>query len=163
MTNKCTLFCFADRPSGNMPVMKPFDALFIFIRHIQPLKMDLTEGSETSAKLNLTPWRHPKEHIQYLSSVYLITTPPHVSGFLVAHHQDVTMYICDNWHVLYVFVDCRRLNPEDIIHRNMSTFNKLNISWVLYFEGQWFNKWGDLKYKYRQPSLYAISLYALSQ
>jgi hypothetical protein len=25
--------------------------------------MDLTEGSETSAKLNLTPWRHPKEHI----------------------------------------------------------------------------------------------------
>jgi hypothetical protein len=27
------------------------------------LKMDLTQGSETSAKLNLTPWRHPKEHI----------------------------------------------------------------------------------------------------
>jgi hypothetical protein len=26
--------------------------------------MDLTEGSETSAKLNLTPWRHPQEHIQ---------------------------------------------------------------------------------------------------
>jgi hypothetical protein len=25
--------------------------------------MDLTEGSETSAKLNLTPWRHPIEHI----------------------------------------------------------------------------------------------------
>jgi hypothetical protein len=35
-----------------------------FIRHIVPLKMDLTEGSETSAKLNLTPWRHPKEHVQ---------------------------------------------------------------------------------------------------
>jgi hypothetical protein len=34
-----------------------------FIRHIEPLKMDLTDGSETSAKLNLTPWRHPKEHI----------------------------------------------------------------------------------------------------
>jgi hypothetical protein len=27
------------------------------------LKMDLTQGSETSAKPNLTPWRHPKEHI----------------------------------------------------------------------------------------------------
>jgi hypothetical protein len=26
--------------------------------------MDLTEGSKTSAKLNLMPWRHPKEHIQ---------------------------------------------------------------------------------------------------
>jgi hypothetical protein len=28
-----------------------------------PLKLDLTQGSETSAKPNLTPWRHPKEHI----------------------------------------------------------------------------------------------------
>jgi hypothetical protein len=26
--------------------------------------MDLTEGSETSAKLNLTPGKHPKENIQ---------------------------------------------------------------------------------------------------
>jgi hypothetical protein len=26
--------------------------------------MDLTEGSETSAKHNLTPGKHPKEHIQ---------------------------------------------------------------------------------------------------
>jgi hypothetical protein len=34
-----------------------------FIRHIVPLNMDLTEGSETSATLNLTPWRHPIEHI----------------------------------------------------------------------------------------------------
>jgi hypothetical protein len=28
------------------------------------LKMDLTEGSETSAKLNLTPGKYPKENIQ---------------------------------------------------------------------------------------------------
>jgi hypothetical protein len=34
---------------------------FLFI---QPLKMDLTEGSETSEKHNLTPGKHPKEHIQ---------------------------------------------------------------------------------------------------
>jgi hypothetical protein len=40
-----------------------FGTLFIFI-FIQPLKMDLTEGSETSAKHNLTPEKHPKEHIQ---------------------------------------------------------------------------------------------------
>jgi hypothetical protein len=31
---------------------------------IQPLKMDLTEGSETSAKLILTPGKYPKENIQ---------------------------------------------------------------------------------------------------
>jgi hypothetical protein len=31
---------------------------------IQPLKMDLTEGSETSAKFNLTLGKYPKENIQ---------------------------------------------------------------------------------------------------
>jgi hypothetical protein len=31
-----------------------------FILFIKPLKMDLTEGSETSAKLNLTPGGKPK-------------------------------------------------------------------------------------------------------
>jgi hypothetical protein len=35
-----------------------------FWRFIQPLKMDLTEGSETSAKLNQTPGKYPKENIQ---------------------------------------------------------------------------------------------------
>jgi hypothetical protein len=30
----------------------------------KPLKMYLTEGSETSAKLNLTPGKYPKENIQ---------------------------------------------------------------------------------------------------
>jgi hypothetical protein len=36
-----------------------------FILYIQPLKMELTEGSETSAQHNLTPGKYPKEHIQY--------------------------------------------------------------------------------------------------
>jgi hypothetical protein len=31
---------------------------------IQPLKIDLTEGTETSAKLNLTPGKYPKENVQ---------------------------------------------------------------------------------------------------
>jgi type II secretory pathway component PulF len=31
---------------------------------IQPLKMDLTEGSETSEKLNQMPGKYPKENIQ---------------------------------------------------------------------------------------------------
>jgi hypothetical protein len=30
----------------------------------QPLKMDLTDGSETSAQLILTPGKYPKESIQ---------------------------------------------------------------------------------------------------
>jgi hypothetical protein len=34
------------------------------ILFIKPLKMDLTEGSETSAKPNLTPGENPKENTQ---------------------------------------------------------------------------------------------------
>jgi hypothetical protein len=36
--------------------------IFTYFTRQQNL-MDLTQGSETSAKLNLTPWRHPIEHI----------------------------------------------------------------------------------------------------
>jgi hypothetical protein len=43
--------------------------------------------------------------MHYLSQVYSVTIPLHVSGLLVAHHQEVTMYICDNWYVLYVLID----------------------------------------------------------
>jgi hypothetical protein len=46
--------------------------------------------------------------MHYLFSVYSVTIPPHVLGLLVAHHQEVTMYICNNWYVLNVLVDCRR-------------------------------------------------------
>jgi hypothetical protein len=35
--------------------------------------------------------------VHYLSSVYSVTTPLHVSALLVADHQEVTMYICNNW------------------------------------------------------------------
>jgi hypothetical protein len=44
--------------------------------------------------------------MHYLSSVYSVTIRLHVSGLLVAHHKEVTMYICDNWYVLYALVDC---------------------------------------------------------
>jgi hypothetical protein len=45
----------------------------------------------------------------YLSSVYSINPyiPLHVSGLLVAHHQEETMYICNKWYVLYVLVECQ--------------------------------------------------------
>jgi hypothetical protein len=41
----------------------------------------------------------------YLSSVYSVTIPLHVSDLLVAHYQEITMYIC-KWYVLYVLVNC---------------------------------------------------------
>jgi hypothetical protein len=42
--------------------------------------------------------------MHYLSSLYWVTRPLHVSGLLIAHHQEEAMYICDNWYVLYVVV-----------------------------------------------------------
>jgi hypothetical protein len=45
--------------------------------------------------------------MHYLPSVYSVTIPLHVSGSLVAHHQEVTMYICNKWYVLYVSADCQ--------------------------------------------------------
>jgi hypothetical protein len=52
---------------------------------------------------NETSLRH------YLSSIYSVTIPQHVSGLLVAHHPEVTMYkyICNKWYVLYVLVYCQ--------------------------------------------------------
>jgi hypothetical protein len=41
----------------------------------------------------------------YVSSVYSFTVPLYVLGLLVARHQEVTMYICDNWDMLYVLAD----------------------------------------------------------
>jgi hypothetical protein len=37
---------------------------------------------------------------------YSVTVPLHVSGLLVAHNQELKMYICNSWYVLYVLVDC---------------------------------------------------------
>jgi hypothetical protein len=39
--------------------------------------------------------------MHYLSAVYSVFISLHVSGLLLVHHQEVTMYICDNWYVLY--------------------------------------------------------------
>jgi hypothetical protein len=44
----------------------------------------------------------------YLLSVYSVTIPLHVSGLLVAHHQEVTMYICNKRYVLYILVKQKR-------------------------------------------------------
>ena len=41
----------------------------VFILYIQPLKMELIEGSETSANYNRTPGKYPKEYIRVFSSL----------------------------------------------------------------------------------------------
>jgi hypothetical protein len=64
--------------------------------------------SELTSSCNETNPMH------YLSSIYSVTTLVHVSGLLVAHHQEVTMYLCDNWYLFYVLVDCRR--SADVQH-----------------------------------------------
>jgi hypothetical protein len=37
----------------------------LLLVYFQPLKMELTHGSETSAHYILTPGKYPKEHLQY--------------------------------------------------------------------------------------------------
>jgi hypothetical protein len=49
--------------------------------------------------------------MHYLSSVYFVSQPLHVSGIYVAHHQEVYcvyiyIYIYNNWYVLCFLVDC---------------------------------------------------------
>jgi hypothetical protein len=46
--------------------------------------MDLTEGSETSAKLNLTPGKYPKENIQDSEHVENFKSRIYVTSLLAA-------------------------------------------------------------------------------
>jgi hypothetical protein len=59
--------------------------------------------------------------IHNLSSVYSIVVPLHVSGLLVAHHQEVTVYICDSWYVLYVLVDTSTRPADSQLKRTICT------------------------------------------
>jgi hypothetical protein len=79
-------------------------------------------NEETDAACNETNLMH------YLSSLYWVTTTLHVSGLLLAHHQEAASYICDNWYVLYVLVDCRRAWMEWKINRASGWFHYTHIS-----------------------------------
>jgi hypothetical protein len=63
-----------------------------FIFFIKPLKMDLTEGSETSAKLNLTPGENPKENThkknQLDATKYAGFCASTCFGHQYTHHQE---------------------------------------------------------------------------
>jgi hypothetical protein len=60
------------------------------VLYIQLLKMELTEGSETSANHNLTSEKYQKEHIQYskdgesLKSSHIYTLLPPDDGLLAS-------------------------------------------------------------------------------
>jgi hypothetical protein len=54
--------------------------------------------------------------MHHVSSVYSDTIRLHVSGLLVAHHQKVTMYICNRWYVLYGLVDCHLASCPPVRH-----------------------------------------------
>jgi hypothetical protein len=45
---------------------------------------------------------HGTNLMHYVPSVYSDTVPLHVSGWLIAHHQEVTIHICNKWYVMYV-------------------------------------------------------------
>jgi hypothetical protein len=62
-------------------------------RFHQPLLMEV---DTFSGKVNTTFHACYETNLKhYLFSVYSVTIPLHFSGLLVAHHQEVTMYICN--------------------------------------------------------------------
>ena len=52
-------------PTFRNPLSVPSSRAGCIVLYIQPLKMELIEGSETSANNNRTPGKYPKEYIQY--------------------------------------------------------------------------------------------------
>jgi hypothetical protein len=43
--------------------------------------------------------------MHYLSLIYFVKQAVRVSGVFIAHHRELTMYICNKWYVLYVLFD----------------------------------------------------------
>jgi hypothetical protein len=79
----------------------------------------------------------------YLSSVYWVTTPLHVLGLLVAHHQEVPMHICDIWYVLYVIVDLLGLDGMDPVPYTVYTLLPTDdglLASPKHVEVEWLNK-----------------------
>jgi hypothetical protein len=70
-----------------------------------------------------------------LSSVYRVTTPVHVSVLLVAHHQEVTMYVCDSWYVLYVLFDCRQSGRQSADSRLYRSGNSIKCGQMVHQVG----------------------------
>jgi len=95
-----------------------------------------------------TNWMH------YLSSVYFVSQPLHVSGMSVVHHQEVK-YIYNSWYVLCFSVDCLLANRQKICPQYVEVDwrNKLRINST----SRWFSLHGSaqmsLRHKPAQPGL----------
>jgi hypothetical protein len=74
-------------------------ALFGERRYADRLLVEKPEGKGTLGRLP-RKWKdnacNETNLMHCLSSVYWVNTPLHVSGLLVAHHQEVARYICNN-------------------------------------------------------------------
>jgi hypothetical protein len=81
--------------------------------------------------------------MQFLSSVYWVTTLLHVSGLLVVHHPEVAMNICDNRYMLYVLVDCRWVWIQ-ACQQSTKTYNTYQLSHI-YIAASWW--WATSKPK----------------
>jgi hypothetical protein len=47
--------------------------------------------------------------MHYLSLIYVVSQPLHVSGLFIAHHQEVFTVYYSNWYVLYLTLTGRWL------------------------------------------------------
>jgi hypothetical protein len=106
--------------------------------------------------------------MHYSSSVYSVTILPHVSGLLVAHRQEVAMYICNKWYVLYVLVDCRRAWPTDSqlstedFHMKKTFYENLGTKWITlspvfqFVSKQSCLKVGHFQYQYEHAVSYIV-------
>jgi hypothetical protein len=76
--------------------------------------------------------------MHYLSSVYSVTIPLHVLGLLVAHHQEVTMYMCIKWY-MYILVDCQQawLGWDWLCRVEVEVLIWLPCCYLRSFKGRW--------------------------
>jgi hypothetical protein len=97
------------------------------------------KGKQNSVTLILTMPRFCKacnesNLMHYLSSLYWVTIPLHVSCACSSSSGDNNVYICDNWYVLYFLVDCpsRPANSRlrHITHTKCHTYTLLSWWWA---------------------------------
>jgi hypothetical protein len=94
------------------PVRHTLWTTFLLVSHTYffavyiSMTSDLCGSVKNKLKLRTVYARSETNLVHKLSSVCSVSTPLHVSGLLVIHHQEAAMYTCDNWYVLYISVDC---------------------------------------------------------
>jgi hypothetical protein len=82
--------------------------------------MDLTEGSGTSAKLNQTPGKYPKEYIQVSEHGENLKSPKHFLG--KADHSHENVYYGSRWKLIRSLTI--RILSRNEIHWNVTVVYK---------------------------------------